>query len=128
MESSIVQIPPHEAIVRELVFPLFQTRRWLRFLGVMSILSAILLIALTVGIGIIYAWLPIWVGIILFQAAGAMEEAYRSGNKHQLTSANSKIKTYFIIQGVTTLIGLIFGAIALFVAGMGVFLGILSEL
>ncbi len=128
MESSVVQTPPQDTIVRELALPLFQTKGWLRFLGIMSILSAILLVVSTVGIGIVYAWLPIWVGIILFQAAGAMEEAYRSGDKLQLISANSKLKTYFIIQGVTTLIGLVLGAIGLFVAGTGVFLGLLSEL
>ncbi len=128
MESSITQTPPPvDNSIKEISLPLFETKGWIRFLGVMSILGAILVLITTLGIGIVYAWLPIWIGIILFQAAGSMEEAYRNGDKYQLVSANKKIKTYFIIQGVTTLIGLVFGAISIFVAGTGVFLGALSE-
>jgi len=127
MESSMVQPPAGDSLVREVSLPLFQTKGWIRFLGVMSIVQAVVLLAMSMGFGIIYAWLPIWIGIILFQAAGAMEAAYKTQDKYQLIAANSKIKLYFIIQGVTTLIGIAFGIIMLFFVGFGALLGAFSS-
>jgi hypothetical protein len=114
--------------IRAIALPLFQSKGWLRFLGVMSILGAVTTIIFTMGIGLIWAWLPIWIGVILFQSAGAIEAAYNSANRDQLVIANQKLKLYFIIQGVTTLIGIAFAVITLAIAGTGVFFGLLSEM
>ena len=136
MESSISQTPPTpppppplqpEDPIRTIAMPLFQAKGWIRFLGVMSIIQAIVAIIGTMGIGIIWAWLPIWIGVILFQAAGAMEAAYNSGDRIQLIAANQKMKTYFIIQGVTMLVGIAIGIIAIFVVGTGAILGALTQ-
>ena len=136
MESSISQTPPTpppppplqpEDPIRTIAMPLFQAKGWIRFLGVMSIIQAIVAIIGTMGIGIIWAWLPIWIGVILFQAAGAMEAAYNSGDRIQLIAANQKMKTYFIIQGVTMLVGIAIGIIAIFIVGTGAILGALTQ-
>ena len=111
--------------VRELSLPIYQSKGWLRLLGVLSIVSGALA-AITI-VGILYAWLPIWVGVLLLQAASSVERAHLSGDKMVLFESLGKLKMYFIIQGVTTLIGLIIAVIALFMTGLGAIFGLLAQ-
>ena len=99
-------------LVREVSAPLFAAKGWMKFLGVLMIIYGVL-IALSV-VGIIICWLPIWIGILLFQAATAVESTQASGSKMELYGAMSKLKTYFTIYGVLALIGIVVSIIALF--------------
>jgi hypothetical protein len=112
------------AAIRELTLPIFQSKGWLRLLGVLSIVSGVFA-AFTI-VGILYAWLPIWVGVLLLQAASSVERAHLTGDKMVYYDTLSKLKLYFVIQGVTTLIGLIFGVVIFFVAGLGAILEAIS--
>ena len=107
--------------VREMGFPLYQGRGWIKFLGIMSIAQGAMA-ALTI-VGAIVAWLPIWVGILLYQSATTMEKAYALGDKRTFAVAMGKLKTYFLIQGILTLIGII---IAIFAFSLGM-LGMIFE-
>ena len=111
------------AAIREVSLPIYQTKGWLRLLGVLSIISGVMS-ALSI-VGILFAWLPIWVGVLLLQSASSIERAHVTGSKEVLFDSLGKLKMYFMIQGVTTLIGLIFGAIALF---MVFFMGLLAAI
>ena len=104
-------------VVRELSTPLYQCKGWMKLVGVMSIIGGALY-ALTI-IGIIVAWLPIWMGILLFQSAGAIEQAYQGGRREAMTRSLSKLKTYFIITGVVTLIGIIVTVLMFFFGVLG---------
>lgn len=77
--------------------------------------------------GIVFAWLPIWMGILLHQSAAAIERAQVTGDKAALTQSLSKIKTYFTISGVTAIIGLVAAIAAMIVGGLGALFGLLSE-
>ncbi len=105
------------------MLPLYQARGWLRFLGVMSMIEAF--INLISIVGIIVAWLPAWLGILLFQAAGDAERAYLTDDAMLLQAANRRLKTYFILRGVTIL-----AQGAIFLLGVSVFgtLGFLDAL
>ena len=92
-------------MVQQLSLPLFQARGWLKFLGILSIISGVGS-ALTI-VGILYAWLPIWMGILLFQAGSSVESAGNLGDKFAFLNSLGSLKTYFIIQGVVTLIGIL---------------------
>jgi uncharacterized membrane protein len=92
-------------IIREISFPLYNCKGWMKLLGVMSIIGGALYV-LTI-FGIIIAWLPIWTGILLFQSASAIQQAHETDSKDAMTRSLSKLKTYFIIMGVLTLIGII---------------------
>lgn len=103
--------------------PLYSAKFWMKLVAVMAIIYGVL-IALSI-IGIIVAWLPIWLGILLFQSAGQIEQAYLADDAQALHNALSKLRTYFTIFGVLTLIGLvvaclgfIFGLTGM-LAGMG---------
>ena len=100
-----------EQLVREVSAPLFAAKGWMKFLGVLMIIYGIIT-ALTI-VGIIICWLPIWIGVLLFQAAASAEAAQAGGNKMELYAALSKLKTYFTIYGVLALIGIVFFVIAL---------------
>jgi len=89
--------------VREAALPLYQARGWLKFVGIMMILGGIPSALALVGI------IPIWQGVLLMQAASSIETAANTGQNYAFNSAMSNIKTFFIINGILILIGLIAG-------------------
>lgn len=92
---------------------------WLKFLGIMSIISGVM-IALSI-VGILIAWLPIWLGVLLFQAGNQITEARISRNYFHLVEMMRKFKMYFMIQGILLLISLILGVIGLISFGATLF-------
>lgn len=110
-------------IVKDLSIPLYQAKGWMKFLAVMLILGGVLTV-LTIW-GILVAWLPIWAGVVLYQAAGALEEVQLgSGRREALERALGKLKTYFMISGILVLIWVIVSVLGLLLgigmmAGMG---------
>ncbi|MFH1524729.1 MAG: DUF5362 domain-containing protein [Chloroflexota bacterium] len=105
-------LPPAPAqqdshIVQELSMPIFQARGWLKFLGVLSIIGGIGQ-ALSI-VGILIAWLPIWMGVLMFQAGSSVESAGQFGDKFAFLRSLSSLKTYFVLQGVLTLLGILVG-------------------
>ena len=47
-----------ETIIKELSLPIYQSRGWMKLIGVMSIIGGVLA-AFTI-VGILICWLPIW--------------------------------------------------------------------
>jgi len=101
--------PETSALVRELSWPLHRARGWLQFLAVASILSGVIS-ALTI-VGILYAWLPIWMGVLLFRTSERIEQARERGDRESLANGLDQLRTYFLVQGVIMLVGLAFTAI-----------------
>ena len=64
------------------------------------------LMAITI-VGIIIAWLPIWMGITLRQTAAGIENGYATGNSQEFASATKNLSTYFAILGVLSMIWLV---------------------
>jgi hypothetical protein len=112
-----------QAMVRNLIEPLHRGRFWMNLTGVMLILSGVMT-ALSI-IGLIIAWVPIWAGVVLMQAAGAATRVHDSGDPDEMKVAMGKLKTYFTIFGVLILIYLILmaGGMLLGLAGMGGMMG-----
>jgi hypothetical protein len=81
--------------------PLYQARGWLKFLGVMTIIAGVPSVLALVGI------LQIWIGVLLFQAGSSLDSAGQFGDKFAFLRSMGGLKTYFIIQGVLTLIGIL---------------------
>lgn len=84
---------------------------WLILPAVIFILGGVLY-GITI-IGLIVAWLPIWMGVLLFQANKALEAARTTGRRQDLITATEKISTYFTINGVVILVGLAFALIGI---------------
>ena len=112
-----------QELLRDMVEPLYRGKFWMQLTGVMLILSGILT-ALSI-VGLIVAWIPIWAGWVLMQAAGAAGRVFESGDARDMKFALGKLKTYFTIFGVLILIylllavgGMLFGAVGLMSGGM----------
>ncbi|WP_444999680.1 DUF5362 family protein [Halomonas mongoliensis] len=107
-----------QELLRDLIEPLYRGKFWMQLTGVMLILSGVLT-ALSI-VGLIVAWIPIWAGWVLMQAAGAAGRVFESGDYRDMKFALGKLKTYFTIFGVLILIylaiavgGMLFGAIGM---------------
>jgi len=94
----------HAPATREISLPLASAAGWMKFIGIMFIIQGAIT-ALTI-IGIIIAWLPIWIGVLLLQSAGAAQRSQVQDDANALIEALSRLKTYFVIQGVLYLVGL----------------------
>ncbi len=92
-------------IIKEVSAPLFHSKGWMKFLGILSIIYGVLM-AISI-IGIIFAWLPIWLGILIYQSSTSAENAYVTGDKHSMIRSLNQLKTFFTISGVLALIGII---------------------
>jgi hypothetical protein len=93
--------------VQELSMPIFPARGWLKFLGVMTIIGGIPSVFVLVGI------LQIWMGVLLFQAGSSIDSAGQFGDKFAFLRSMGNLKTYFMIQGILTLIGIIIAVASL---------------
>lgn len=99
-------LPPAPAlqenqIVQQLSMPIYQARGWLKFLGVMTILGGIPSVFILVGI------LQIWIGVLLLQAGSSIDSAGQFGDKFAFLRSMSNLRTYFVLQGILTLLGII---------------------
>ena len=72
-------------------------------------------------VGILFAWLPIWIGVLLLQAGSQVDSLKLTKDPAKLVTMMDKLKTYFIIQGVLSIIGIAGLIIALIVAGGAMF-------
>ena len=99
--------PPGDEInfIKEISGVLYNNKIWFRILAVTSVMAGVTF-AISI-IGIVIAWLPIWMGILLYQITGSIEEAYLEGKKSALVASLSKLGTYFKIMGALTIIGLV---------------------
>jgi hypothetical protein len=94
---------------RETSAPLFEARGWMRFLGVLCILQGAWMAATFYGL--IVAWLPVWTGILLFQAAGAAGRAHLNADQESLIRSLRKLKTCLVIIGAVILLLTLAGAV-----------------
>ncbi len=114
-----------EKIVRELSHPLYSSKSWIKLVGILLLIYGIFA-ALTL-VGIIIAWLPIWLGILLIQSSNRIADAQLSGDKFAMIKAQSNLGTFFTIYGVLTLLGIIFGIVIFIIALTTGFLANLEE-
>jgi hypothetical protein len=71
---------------------------WLIIPAVLAIFGGV--VTGTTIIGLIVAWIPIWLGVILFQANKALESARVFGQRNDIMTAVEKLELYFRINGI----------------------------
>jgi len=108
-----------EMMIRELMQPLKNATGWIKFLGVLLIIYGVVS-ALTI-VGILIAWLPIWLGVLLLRAAKNTNSAYYQGNKSAVLAALNNVGSFLTVYGVVALIGILFFvAFFIFIIATGV--------
>lgn len=121
-----MNVPTEELLVREVSGPLYQARFWMKLGGVLMIIYGGL-VALSI-VGIIFAWLPIWLGLLLYQAASSAELARSSGEVEALVQSVDKLRLYFTITGIVMLISVIIGVGAIMLGGLAMMAGMMELL
>jgi 1,4-dihydroxy-2-naphthoate octaprenyltransferase len=111
-----------QMVIKEVSTPLFQSKVWLKLLGVLSIIYGVLT-AITI-VGIIVCWLPIWMGVLLFQSAKNIEQAQQNGTKDTFVVSQQKLKTFFTIAGILALIGIVAGLLVFLFGGVAALMGL----
>jgi len=99
-------------------------RGWIKFLAIFSIAIGALY-ALSI-IGIIIAWLPIWIGIILIRVANGSKEV-AEGKIESLGEMLGSLKTFFMLSGILTIISIVFSIIWFMIAGIAMISRIMGE-
>ncbi|MCE1201120.1 MAG: DUF5362 domain-containing protein [Bacteroidia bacterium] len=89
-------------LIREVSFSLSRYASWMKFLGIAAIIYGVMT-AMSI-IGIIVAWLPIWMGYLLVKAASKAKTATSYGDRYALEEAMQNIGNYFIINGIVLII------------------------
>ncbi len=112
------------AMIRDLSLPLASGKGWVKFVGIFNIVLGALQ-ALSI-IGILWAWIPIWQGVLLLQAGGAVERAQMAGDESALRMALDKLRVYFVVQGVLFIISLALITL-MFVVFFGVIMAAISN-
>ena len=100
-----VAVPQDSHTIQELSMPIYQARGWLKFLGVLSIIGGVGSALALVGI------LPIWMGVLLFQAGSNITTAAQMGDRFSYLKAMGALKTFFVLLGVLALLGFVVGII-----------------
>jgi hypothetical protein len=90
--------------VRRVIRPLDESRGWMKLLAVtMYIVGGLYAISI---VGLVVAWLPIWMGYLLWKSATAAEAANVTGNENDAIESLGRLKTLFTIQGVLVVISI----------------------
>ena len=109
--------------LRTVALPLYHAKPWIKFLG--GVLFAIgVLYALTI-VGLLVAWLFLWLGVLLWQAGSEIDRAFPQGEEVPLSIAFGKLRRFFVVAGIATLVYLVVMAVGLAVAGGLALLGVM---
>jgi hypothetical protein len=98
---------------------------WMKFVGVMTIIGGCLQVLSIVGL--VIAWLPIWMGVVLTKAGTKASEYADKGDFASLEGMTGQLKTYFTISGVMIIVSFAATIIALAIWGALLAAGVLSS-
>ena len=110
-----------QQLVQYLADPIYRARGWMKFLAVLAFIAGGLN-AITI-IGILFAWIPIMLGVFLWQAATAIEAGYTQTSVEQIHRAHDKLRLLFVTYGILAIVGIV-----LTVVFFGAFMAQLDEI
>ena len=109
--------------LRTITRPLYEAKTWIKFLGG-ALVGIGVFYALTI-VGLIIAWLFLWLGALLWQAGSQIDRAFSQDDELLLAGAFQKLQRFFVVGGGAMLIYLIVVAVMLVVGGVLALLGVL---
>lgn len=96
-------LTPDSALLRQLHAIAAHMSAWLKLLGFLSMVCGAL--AVLTLVGILFAWIPFWLGILLFQAGS---RAARAQEPREMAIMLEKLRSYFALLGTVAIITLAF--------------------
>lgn len=100
--------------IRALSESLYRVKGWITLAGVMSIIQGVLSAVSLVGL--LVAWLPIWIGVILLKTSKALALAHEQEDEAAMNEALGRLALYFKIYGILMVVGLVVAVLALIAA------------
>lgn len=91
--------------------PLFAVRGGLRFLAGLAIAAGVLN-CLTI-VGLLYGWIPIWIGRLLWRTADRLERGRRSGDAQELREGLQSLATAIRIKVALALVSIVLTLVVL---------------
>ena len=108
--------------LRTITLPLYEAKRWIKFLG--GVLVGVGVVYAVTIVGLVFAWLFVWLGVLLWQAGCEIDRAFPQGEEVPLSIAFGKLRRFFVVAGIATLVYLVVMALGLAVVGALALLGI----
>jgi hypothetical protein len=113
-----------DAAVKRIATALAASGGSMRGIAILLFIFSAIFIFQTIGLGLLIAWLPIWMGIILNRAASQAKRAAASGSEADIIATLEHMRSFFrkssgtlLIMLFLTLIGLIL--LSFFLSKMG---------
>jgi hypothetical protein len=94
--------------INSLVTPLYKSRVWIRLFAACLIFYGAL--STVTGVAVLVAWIPMWIGVLLFLTSRSITRAYRESDEKAFMQMISRLKTIFTILG--------FSSVALIIASI----------
>ena len=98
----------------EILQPLINNKTWLKLLGIIAIIQGVLT-ALSI-VGLIFCWIPIWVGMLLLKSANDFEKYEYLDDEEAAASALEKLALLFKIVGIVAIVGVALAVISILLA------------
>ena len=95
----------------EILQPLINNRIWLNVIGVFAFIYGAFNI-LTI-IGILWCWIPIWLGVLLFQTSSSLEKFELTGDEDEAMLIVTKLTLFFKIIAILLLVSLVIGLLSI---------------
>lgn len=95
----------------DVVQPLLAIAGWIRFLAVLAITAGVLQCLTCVGL--LFGWIPIWVGVLLLRSVDRLERGRRSGDAGELRSGIESLARAIQVKAALALISIVLTLIAL---------------
>jgi hypothetical protein len=95
----------------DVVQPLLSIAGWIRFLAVLAIVAGVLQCLTCVGL--LFGWIPIWVGVLLLRSVDRLERGRRSGDAGELRAGIESLAGAMQVKAALALISIVLTLIAL---------------
>ncbi|HDH15582.1 MAG TPA: hypothetical protein ENG90_03760 [Gammaproteobacteria bacterium] len=86
----------------KIVLPLYESRLWIRLFAACLIFYGALITV--TGVGILVAWVPVWIGILLLLVSRTIKTAYEKNDEQALMRSLARLKTIFTILGLSSVV------------------------
>ena len=111
-----------------IIAPLVQSSGWMKFFAILTILAGIGMTLSTYCVGIVIAWLPIWAGILFWQASTLYSVGHMARDVHAAAFGSAKLRLGFKLMGIYAICLISLIVLFLFlVLGLGLFAGLMSS-
>lgn len=107
MSEETMQVTSEEELVHQLAAPLVGARTWMNVYGYLMLITGVLSFWTIIGL------LNAWLGYLVIRAAQLAGEAYATGRRTTLLEAQNNLKTFFTVNGVMIVIGLVLALVTI---------------